>query len=289
MPRPTLSLIIPAFNEVETIGWLLDSLRSESSELHEIIVVDNASTDGTADVVRTFIDDFPQLRIVDERNPGVISARNAGFDVADGDIIGRIDADARAHPGWAAAVRAFFADADSDIGAGTGFFDQYDMPLQWVHKGFLRLGMRSAMRDGAPLASLFGANMAVRKTTWEKIRPLLLEQDGIFDDLDITLCVSEVGQYCAFVPGMDISASGRRMLTNVSNYATFTNYLPATFEARGMHEEASRARGSALFMRVMHLVFWLPSRAWNPQRHRYSVRQPFSRRPERVLPYGDRH
>lgn len=128
--------------------------------------------------------------------------------------------------------------------------------------------------------------MAVRATTWKKIRPLLLEQNGIFDDLDITLCVKEVGQRSVFIPNMEISASGRRMLSDTKTYAEFTAYMPATLAARGLTTEAKRSWANVRTMRILHRVFWLPSRAWNPATGHYSVRQLFSERKQRVLPYG---
>ena len=128
--------------------------------------------------------------------------------------------------------------------------------------------------------------MAIRRTTWEQIRPILLDQNGIFDDLDITLCVTEVGQRSVFIPGMDISASGRRMLSSVEVYRKFTDYMPATYKARGMHEQARRSVANVRTMRVLHRIFWLPSRAWDPVKGRYSLKQLFSKHKTRVLPYA---
>lgn len=285
MTQPTLSLVIPAYNEADTIGWLLGSLLTELDAIDEIIVVDNNSTDETAEIVARFFDKMPQLRLIEETKRGVIAARNAGFDSAGGDIISRLDADARAKPGWATAIRTFFSTADESIGAGTGFFDQYDMPLQFIHKKLLHMAFDQAQKNNGEVPSLFGANLAVRASTWKEIRPLLLEQNGIYDDLDITLCVKEIGQRNVFIPGMDISASGRRMLSNTKTYAEFTAYMPATLEARGMHDEAKRSWANVRTMRLLHRVFWLPSRAWNPATGHYSVRQLFSKHKQRVLPY----
>lgn len=286
MNRPTLSLVIPAYNEAETIGWLLSSLETELDELDEIIVVDNNSTDDTAAIAASFCERIPRLRLIKETKRGVIAARNAGFDAVHSDIIGRLDADTRAKPGWAAAVRDFFATADPTVGAGTGFFDQYDMPLQWIHRRLVTVAMSNADRNGGEVSSLFGANMAIRRETWEKIRPHLLQQDGIFDDLDITLCTKESGQRSVFIPNMEISASGRRMLSDTEVYRQFTAYMPATLEARGMPEAAKRSWANVRTMRLLHRIFWVPARAWDPVKRRYSPRLLFSERQQRVLPYG---
>lgn len=286
MTQPTLSLVIPAYNEADTIGSLLTSLQTELDHIEEIIVVDNASTDETADIVEGFRPSIPQLKMISEKRRGVVAARNAGFDLATGDIIGRLDADARAKPGWAKATRTFFDNADKSIGAGTGFFDQYDMPLQFLHKKLLCKAFDHALKNDGNVHSLFGANMAVRAETWKEIRPLLLEQDGIFDDLDITLCVKEVGKRSVVIPDMHISASGRRMLSDTKTYAKFTAYMPATLEARGMPAAAKRSWANVRTMRALHLLFWVPSRAWNPTVERYSLRHLFSKHKQRALPYA---
>lgn len=85
---------------------------------------------------------------------------------------------------------------------------------------------------------------------------------------------------------MDISASGRRMLSSVEVYRKFTDYMPATYEARGMHEQARRSVANVRTMRVLHRIFWLPSRAWDPVKGRYSLRQLVSKHKTRVLPYA---
>ncbi|AMY17855.1 glycosyltransferase family 2 protein [Rhodococcus sp. NPDC003994] len=285
MDLPTLSLVIPAFNEEDTIEYLIDSLRDQLDEFHEIIAVNNNSTDRTAEILERLESELPVLRVVNEPRPGVVMARNAGFDAAVGDVIGRLDADARAKPGWARTVREFFATAAEDVGAGTGRFDQYDMPLQRVHKLFLDVGFRHDGDGPLEVPTLFGANMAVRRSTWDEIRPHLLEIPGIFDDLDITLCITDAGQKSVLIDGMNISASGRRMLSSVSSYKKFVEYMPATYEARGMHEEAEKSKAAVRSMRLLHLVFWIPSRAYNPVSGRFSLKQLLSKHPERVLPY----
>lgn len=282
----TLSLVIPAYNEADHIERLLDSLNTELDDLVEIIVVDNMSSDDTAAIVERLASRNPKIRLIQESRRGVIAARNAGFDAAAGDIIGRIDADSLAHRGWARAVRTFFTHADEEIGAGSGLFDQHDMPLQSVHRALMRMSFRAAERPGGQLPSLFGANMAVRSSTWKAIRPILLEQSGIFDDLDITLCIKEVGQRSAYVPGMEISASGRRMLSDRATYKKFTAYLPATFAARGMHDDERKSWITVRWMRFLHLAFWVSSRAWDPSEHRYSLSHFRGTHAQRVLPYS---
>ena len=94
-----VSLVIPAHNEEKYIKACLESVTRFASEhpvLAEIIVVDNASTDTTAEIAKK----FPKVRVIAEKKKGLTKARERGFKEATGDIIAYIDADTRMPPGW---------------------------------------------------------------------------------------------------------------------------------------------------------------------------------------------
>src|ERR1019366_8076903 len=84
-----VSLVIPAYNEKHHIKACLDHIASQRVVPYEVIVVDNASTDKTAAIARSY--DF--VTLITEKRQGVVFARDTGFNLARGDIIGRIDAD----------------------------------------------------------------------------------------------------------------------------------------------------------------------------------------------------
>lgn len=94
-PLPTLSVIVPAFNEATTIAATLEALQQSINQYYaatpsvvELIVVDNASTDTTGDVARSH-----GALVVGEPKLGVSNARNAGFRASHGDKLLFIDAD----------------------------------------------------------------------------------------------------------------------------------------------------------------------------------------------------
>jgi PTH1 family peptidyl-tRNA hydrolase len=105
------SLIIPIHNEVAVIGRTIGSLRDVFDEYvpegdsWEIIVVDNASTDGSVEVIREYSD--PRVRIVELSEKGKGRAVRAGFYAATGDVIGFTDADLSVSP--ETLLAAFFA------------------------------------------------------------------------------------------------------------------------------------------------------------------------------------
>src|SRR3954468_7907238 len=91
-----ISLVIPAFNEEAYLGGCLDSVIESGGRFHEIIVIDNASTDGTAGVAAA----RPGVRVVHEPQKGLLAARQRGFLEATGDAVAYVDADTRMPKGW---------------------------------------------------------------------------------------------------------------------------------------------------------------------------------------------
>lgn len=90
-----ISVIIPTFNSKETISNLLDSILSSNvEEEYEIIVVDDASTDGTVDLVKH----YPVKLIVNDKNHGSAKARNLGVSNAKGEKIIFFDSDIVVNP-----------------------------------------------------------------------------------------------------------------------------------------------------------------------------------------------
>ena len=94
---PSFSVVIPAYNAERTLRRALTALASEKRSGTTVIVVDNGSNDATADVARTF--GATVLRV--EPAGMVGRARNCGWDVASGDYVVFLDADALVGPGWA--------------------------------------------------------------------------------------------------------------------------------------------------------------------------------------------
>jgi len=88
-PMPTVSVIIPTYNRHELVRGAIASVLTQSFSDFELIVVDDGSEDGTADVVR----EFPEVRYVHQPNRGVSAARNYGVRLSAGDLIAFLDSD----------------------------------------------------------------------------------------------------------------------------------------------------------------------------------------------------
>lgn len=102
---PYLSVVIPAFNEADGLSDCLKSLQRQKTTLpYEIIVVDNNSTDQTAAIAQRC-----GVRVVHENQPGVCAARNAGLQVARGEIVVSTDADCAYPDDWLAQIGQAFS------------------------------------------------------------------------------------------------------------------------------------------------------------------------------------
>ncbi len=97
MPQDRVSVIIPVYNGASVVGEAVQSVLAQSHRDLEVLVIDDASTDGSADVIRQL--DDPRLRLIRHpRNMGADAARKTGLDASSGDVIAFLDQDDVFHP-----------------------------------------------------------------------------------------------------------------------------------------------------------------------------------------------
>jgi hypothetical protein len=149
---PTFSVVIAVFNGERTLARAIESVLSQSWPAHELIVVDDGSTDRTSEVVAGF---GPQIRCLRQRNTGVSAARNAGARAASGDWLAFLDADdwyypdrLRLHAEWIA------RDAGLDFLTG-------DYEYRYADGSLIRRSMESTQAGRVLLARSAGAREVV--------------------------------------------------------------------------------------------------------------------------------
>lgn len=124
--RPRFSVVVPAYDEADVLDVTLDALlRQDFTEGYEVIVVDNASHDATADVARR-----AGVRVLHEPVPGVCAARQRGVDGARGEIVVSTDADTVVPQDWLTRFDAQFR-SHPEVVAVAGPCRYHDPP-GWV-------------------------------------------------------------------------------------------------------------------------------------------------------------
>ena len=95
MKNSLISCIVPVYNGERYLGEALDSILAQTYRPLEIIVVDDGSTDGTAEVVAIYGD---QVRYLKQVNGGPAATRNLGLSSSNGEFVAFLDQDDLCHP-----------------------------------------------------------------------------------------------------------------------------------------------------------------------------------------------
>lgn len=110
------SIIVPVFNSVRYIDRCIESIISQSYSDFELILVDDGSTDGSGSLCDDYAETDQRIHVIHKKNGGVSSARNAGLDTAQGEVIGFCDCDDLIEAGTLEYVHDFFQkNHDTDI------------------------------------------------------------------------------------------------------------------------------------------------------------------------------
>lgn len=124
------SVIIPCYNCAATLEATVDSVRASGLTDHEILLIDDGSTDGTAAICDRLSVKYAEIRCVHQPNAGVSAARNRGIDEARGDYIWFVDADDTVDEGAMASAARMAEEQRPDMLL-------FGMSFDYYHKGKL--------------------------------------------------------------------------------------------------------------------------------------------------------
>jgi glycosyltransferase involved in cell wall biosynthesis len=250
-----ISFVIPAYNEEKRIGICLSAMQKEIARhvcTTEIVVVNNASTDGT----RTIASSFSGVTIVDESRKGLLWARRAGHLATTGELVAHIDADTLMPEGWLSTVLDEFGD-EKLLGL-SGPYIYYDAPpfTKAISSFFYTVGFTfNKLQEMFGHGSLFqGGNYVVRRKAFDQIGGYDTSIEFYGEDTDIGRRLRKIGKV-KWTFRLSMPSSGRRfegegIIRTGINY--FLNYIWTSFLGRPftMHHQDFRPESQGQIKKI---------------------------------------
>src|SRR3546814_26994 len=176
-----VSVVIPVKDDDRHLRRCLRALAAQTRRPDEVVVVDNCSSDASADVARG-----AGARGVRCERPGIPAASARGYDAATGDIILRLDADCLPDLAWVGAMTAAF-EQRPEVAAFTGGARFVDGPR------FLRAPLAALYLWTYAIVTLpslghlplYGSNMGFRRDVWRRVRGSVHLSPEVHDDMDL--------------------------------------------------------------------------------------------------------
>lgn len=198
-----VSVVVPAYNEERYIGACLKSLEKQEEKPDEIIVVDNNSSDKTADIARKY-----PVRVIHEKKQGIIPTRDKGFNEAKFEIIARTDADTVVSSKWVKSIKEIMQDPEVVGATGPTLFNiQASRYTRGVNNFFYFFINKPFLKSGC----FIGPNMVLRQNIWNKIKDeACLNEKDIHEDLDLSIHAGNYGKI-VYDKRLVTRTSGRRL------------------------------------------------------------------------------
>lgn len=203
-----VSVIVLNWNGKDCIGQCLRSLEAQTYPNREIIVVDNASSDGSPELVKK---EFPHVRLIkNDRNLGFSDGNNIGIKAARGDLIALFNYDAVAAPDWLSELVKAIMEKNNGLVGGLIYYVK-PKDVIWAAGGKIDAltgidwhpyqGERTEknyLQDTDDIDFVPGCALLIKREAVDKIG--LLDGDLFyFDDVDWSLLSKRVGYDCKFV------------------------------------------------------------------------------------------
>lgn len=217
---PSVSILVCTRNRANQLAGTLKSLSAiQSSVPWEAIILDNASTDGTKEVISAACASDPRLRYAHEAQPGLGAARDSGWRLARGEVVALSDDDCYFTPDFVDSIWSVFAE-HPEVGVVGGrilLYDPEDAPLTIdLRTEPVLTSPKTVVRTG----SFHGANLAFRRTTLARIdgfdRDLGAGTPYPAEDIDAVAAAIWSGDAGLFDPRPTILHHHRRRLPDVS-------------------------------------------------------------------------
>lgn len=226
--NPTITVVIPAYNEEKLIKKTLRALKQQTYKNFEIIIVDNNSTDNTAVVAKSY-----NAQVVLEKEQGYVYSLNRGLKEAKGEIIAITDADSLPDQQWLYNIAQAMQNDDVVAAAGLAAFDIRSQPLRFlINNAYMMFTM---LHFGINKPHINGFNAAVKKKYVQKMGYLNLDYK-IGADVYLGLCLKRYGKV-VFLRDAVVVTSTRRWKKEATK--AFLKYTMAYFYVVWLHKPFS--------------------------------------------------
>lgn len=247
MDVPTVSVVIPTRNDGIELKVCLDLLSRQTRPADEIIVVDNSSSDDTEAICAA-----AGVRRIAVDLPGIPATAAAGFDMARGAFIARLDTDSRPPADWIERVEETLRAAGPGTAVtGPGAFYGGNPLTRWAGRHvFLGAYFRVlGFLLGHP--PVYGSNFALRRELWAALRTSVVRDNAlVHDDLDISYRLRP-DMNVVYDPTLTVGVSARPF----ANWSSFRRRIVmtlVTFRVEFTHEPPLRRRRERVLWRREH-------------------------------------
>ena len=262
---PAVSIIIPVYNCGNMFLPCLESVRAQSFDNFEVIIVNNRSDDGTAEAAHSFAEKDSRFRVIDNDEGGAGPARNLGVSQALGEYVCFIDGDDSISPQYL--ERLYRAAKDNDADISVCGFDFLFLNTGKTKKG-MRVPERTYTRDEA-LGLLLG-DTKMRFYLWAKLwrRSLFTMHDisipdMYYEDAAVTPQLFWFANrvvstdYCGYhyTRAFSVYKESRMTVQRVNDYINTIPIIRLFLESQGCYERFKGKMG----MHIFHVYFAIPS------------------------------
>ena len=206
MEKPLkLSIIIPCYNEVNYISELISFVKESPVKVKEIILVDDGSTDGTTDLIKTELEKIVDKVIYHPKNMGKGAAIRSALEYVTGDMVVIQDADLEYNPKEYSKLMAPIVDDKADVVYGSRFLGEgpHRVHLFWHYVGNKILTILSNMFSNLNLTDMETGYKLIRAEIFKRIT---IKENGFGFEPEIT---SKIAREKCRVYEVGISYYGR--------------------------------------------------------------------------------
>lgn len=274
-----VSVVVCTYNRSDVLRRMLQSFFEQDGldrVDHELIIVDNNSTDDTRSVVEPFLS-YPGFRYVFEKRQGVSNARNRGIAESRGNIVTFLDDDVVLGRSWAVNLKKAFEETGADVVGGRTYLIFEQEPPPWLQHEFrvflseVNLGEKRLFLDHGD--ALFSVNLAIRKSALDRAGGFdgMLGPNGSLvvgrgEDTALVRSLASVGARIMYEPTVIVGhLVGPERLT----WDYFARHAAGTGKALALLEDRSSTlwqllrAGNALSAWIKSIVNY-----WRTQHHR---------------------